>query len=42
MPVVTTKPKVNPVKFVAKTIKSDSEQMKESVTEVKISQLLTN
>ncbi|KAL8092285.1 hypothetical protein AgCh_034541 [Apium graveolens] len=31
----TAKPKVNPVKFVAKTVKSDSEKMKESVTEVK-------
>ncbi|KAL8112866.1 hypothetical protein AgCh_020248 [Apium graveolens] len=29
------KPKVNPVKFVAKTIKSNSEKMKETVTEVK-------
>ncbi|KAL8115729.1 hypothetical protein AgCh_022286 [Apium graveolens] len=29
------KPKVNPVKFVAKAVKSDSEKMKESVTEVK-------
>ena len=31
----TAKPKVNPVKFVGKTVKSDSEKMKESVTEVK-------
>ncbi|KAL8135039.1 hypothetical protein AgCh_009891 [Apium graveolens] len=31
----TAKPKVNPVKFVAKTVKSDSEKMKESMTEVK-------
>ncbi|KAL8105243.1 hypothetical protein AgCh_029148 [Apium graveolens] len=31
----TAKPKVNPVKFIAKTIKSDSEKMKESVTKVK-------
>ncbi|KAL8124850.1 hypothetical protein AgCh_012490 [Apium graveolens] len=31
----TAKPKVNPVKFVAKTVKSDSEKMKESVTKVK-------
>ncbi|KAL8133157.1 hypothetical protein AgCh_008567 [Apium graveolens] len=31
----TVKPKVNPVKFVAKTVKSDSEKMKESVTKVK-------
>ncbi|KAL8146712.1 hypothetical protein AgCh_004452 [Apium graveolens] len=31
----TAKPKVNPVKFVAKTVKSDSEKMKESRTEVK-------
>ncbi|KAL8097342.1 hypothetical protein AgCh_030472 [Apium graveolens] len=31
----TAKPKVNHVKFVAKTVKSDSEKMKESVTEVK-------
>ncbi|KAL8147483.1 hypothetical protein AgCh_004981 [Apium graveolens] len=30
----TAKPKVNPIKFVAKTVKSDSEKMKESVTEV--------
>ncbi|KAL8112712.1 hypothetical protein AgCh_020142 [Apium graveolens] len=29
------KPKVNPVKFVVKTVKSDSEKMKEYVTEVK-------
>ncbi|KAL8114466.1 hypothetical protein AgCh_021360 [Apium graveolens] len=31
----TVKPKVNPIKFVARTVKSDSEKMKESVTEVK-------
>ncbi|KAL8115142.1 hypothetical protein AgCh_021824 [Apium graveolens] len=31
----TAKPKVNPVKFVAKTVKSDSEKMKESRKEVK-------
>ncbi|KAL8103712.1 hypothetical protein AgCh_028059 [Apium graveolens] len=31
----TFKPKVNPVKFVAKTVKSDSKKMKESVTKVK-------
>ena len=31
----TAKPKVNPVKFVAKTVKSDSEKMKESVAKVK-------
>ncbi|KAL8155306.1 hypothetical protein AgCh_000618 [Apium graveolens] len=31
----TAKPKVNPVKFVAKTVKSDSGKMKESVIEVK-------
>ncbi|KAL8109987.1 hypothetical protein AgCh_025917 [Apium graveolens] len=31
----TVKPKVYPIKFVAKTVKSDSEKMKESKTEVK-------
>ncbi|KAL8133743.1 hypothetical protein AgCh_008981 [Apium graveolens] len=31
----TAKPKVNPIKFVAKTVKFDSEKMKEAVTEVK-------
>ncbi|KAL8121651.1 hypothetical protein AgCh_018400 [Apium graveolens] len=31
----TAKPKVNPVKLVAKTVKSDSEKMKESVAKVK-------
>lgn len=30
----TNKPKVNPVKFVAKTVKSDSEKMKDIETEV--------
>ncbi|KAL8104523.1 hypothetical protein AgCh_028663 [Apium graveolens] len=30
----TNKPKVNPVKFVAKTVKSDSEKMKDTETEV--------
>ncbi|KAL8125834.1 hypothetical protein AgCh_013216 [Apium graveolens] len=31
----TNKPKVNPVKFIGKTVKSDSEKMKDTKTEVK-------